>query len=156
MKNFNNPIATSQQDAIQQWNPKETVEALQNISKNIRGYSLKMKETMKVLRESGAIPEFAEAIREGSFAVRDTVNDINETTKELKRKGIFVDTASAIENTFKSAEESIETVKEITIDSEMASPHASKVLHDGFDVVKKETNLVTGIVMKGIKHKVVA
>jgi len=156
MKNFNNPIATSQQDAIQQWNPKETVEALQNISKNIRGYSMKIKETMRVLRESGAIPEFAEAIRESSFAIRDTINDINETTKELKRKGIFVDTASAIENTYKSAEESIETVKEITIDSGLASPHASHAIHSGFDVVKKETNLVTGIVMKGIKHKVVA
>ena len=156
MKNFNNPIATSQKDAIQQWNPKETVESLQNISKNIRGYSMKIKETMRVLRESGAIPEFAEAIREGSFAIRDTVNDINETTKELKRKGIFVDTASAIENTYKSAEESIETVKEITIDSGLASPHASHAIHNGFDVVKKETNLVTGIVMKGIKHKVVA
>lgn len=156
MKNYNNTNAFSHEDAKPEWNPKQTVEALQNISKNIRGYSLKMKETMKALRESGAIPEFAEAIREGSFAVRDTVNDINETTKELKRKGIFVDTASAIESTYKSAEESIETVKEITIDSGMASPHTSKALHDGFDVVKKETNLVTGIVMKGIKHKVVA
>ena len=156
MKNYNNPIATSQEDAIPQWNPKETVETLQNISKNIRGYSMKIKETMQVLRESGAIPEFAEAIRASSFAIRDTVNDINETTKDLQRKGIFVDTASAIENTYKSAEESIETVKEIAIDSGLASPHASHAIHSGFDVVKKETNLVTGIVMKGIKHKVVA
>lgn len=156
MKNYNNTNATSYEDAKQEWDPKQTVETLQNISRNIRGYSLKMKETMKALRESGAIPELAEAIREGSFAVRDTANDINQTTKELKRKGIFVDTASAIESTFKSAEESIETVKAITMESKIASPHASKALHDGLDAVKKETNLVSGIVMKGIKHKVVA
>jgi len=156
MKDYNNPITTSQEVNVHQWTPKETVDTLQNISKNIRGYSIKMKETMRALRESGAIPEFAEAIREGSFAIRDTVSDINETTKDLKRKGIFVDTASAIENTYKSAEESIATVKEITIESGIASPNTSKAMHKGYDVVKKETGLVTGIVVKGIKQKVVA
>ena len=156
MKDYNNTKTTSQEVVTNQWNPKETVEALQNISKNIRGYSLKMKETMKSLRESGAIPEFAEAIREGSFALRETVGDISETTKELQRKGIFVDTASAIEDTYKSAEQSIANVKQIAIDSGIASPHTSKAIHDGFDLVKKETSLVTGTVMKGIKHKVVA
>jgi len=156
MKNFTNPNTTSQEVATNTWNPKETVETLQNISKNIRGYSLKMKETMKCLRESGAIPEFAEAIREGSFALRDTVSDINETTKELKRKGIFVDTANAIEDTYKSAEESIANVKQIAIDSGIASPHASKAIHDGLDLVRKETKLVSGSVLKGFKHKVVA
>jgi len=156
MKNFTNPNTTSQEVATNTWNPKETVETLQNISKNIRGYSLKMKETMKCLRESGAIPEFAEAIREGSFALRDTVSDINETTKELKRKGTFVDTANAIEDTYKSAEESIANVKQIAIDSGIASPHASKAIHDGLDLVRKETKLVSGSVLKGFKHKVVA
>lgn len=156
MKNFTNPNTTSQEVATNTWNPKETVETLQNISKNIRGYSLKMKETMKCLRESGAIPEFAEAIREGSFALRDTVTDINETTKELKRKGIFVDTASAIEDTYKTAEESIANVKQIGIDSGIASPHASRAIHDGLDLVRKETKLVSGSVLKGFKHNVVA
>jgi len=156
MNNYTNPNSTSQEVATNTWNPKETVETLQNISKNIRGYSLKMKETMKCLRESGAIPEFAEAIREGSFALRDTVRDINETTKELKRKGIFVDTASAIEETYKSAEESIANVKQMAIDSGIASPHASKAIHDGIELVRKETKLISGSVMKGFKHKVVA
>ena len=156
MKDYNNPNSTSPRVDVNQWSPKETVEALQNISKNIRVYSMKMRETMKVLRESGAIPEFAEAIREGSFAVRDTVRDINETTKEIQRKGIIVDTARSIENTYNSAEESLETVKQITIDSGIASPHASKAIHDSFDLVKKETNIVSGIVSNRIKHRVVA
>jgi len=156
MKDYNNTKTTSQEVVTNQWTPKEAVETLQNISKNIRGYSWKMKETMKSLRESGAIPEFAEAIRDGSFALRETVGDINETTKELKRKGIFVDTASAIEDTYKSAEQSIANVKQIAIDSGIASPQTSKAIHDGLELVKKETNLVTGTVMKGIKHKVVA
>ncbi len=42
---------------------KQTVETIQHISKNIREYSLRMRETMSTLRESGAIPEMAEAIR---------------------------------------------------------------------------------------------
>lgn len=154
MKDYHSNQNASSQDArVQQWTPKETVEAIQNISKNIREYSFRMRETMKTLRESGAIPEMADAVREASFAVRDTVNDINETTKELKRKGVVVDTANAVENTLKSAEESVATVKEITTDAAKASPHTTKAIHDGLEIVKKETSQMTGKVLKGIKHR---
>jgi hypothetical protein len=132
---------------------KETVGTIQNISKNIRDYSLRMRETMKTLRESGAIPEMAEAIREGSFAVRDTVKDINAATQELKKNGIVVDTATAVENTLKSAEKSITIAKEITIEAGKASPHATKTVQDGIDMVKKETSQVTEKVVKGVKNK---
>ncbi len=108
---------------------------------------------MKTLRESGAIPEMAEAIREGSFAVRDTVKDINEATQELKKNGVLVDTASAVENTLKSAEESITTVKEITTGVGKASPHTTKTVQDGIDMVKNETSKVTEKVVKGIKNQ---
>jgi prophage DNA circulation protein len=155
MKDYNNNQNSSSQEAIvHQWTAKETVEAIQNVSKNIREYSFRMRETMKTLRESGAIPEMADAIHEASIAVRDTVNDINETTKELKRKGVVVDTANVIENTLKSAKESVATVKEITTDAGKASPQTTKAIHHGLDIVKKETSQVTGKVMKGLKNKV--
>ena len=155
MKDYtSNQNQSSQEDSIKQWTAKETVEAIQNVSKNIREYSFKMRETMKTLRESGAIPEMADAIREASFAVRDTVNDINETTKELKRNGVVVDTASAIENTLKFAEASATTVKEIATDAGKASPHTTKAIHKGIDIVKKETTHMTGKVIKDIKNKV--
>lgn len=155
MKDYtSNQNQSSQEDLVHKWTANETVEAIQNVSKNIREYSFKMRETMKTLRESGAIPEMADAIREASFAVRDTVNDINETTKELKRKGAVVDTASAIENTLKLAEESAVTVKEIATDAGNVSPHTTKAIHDGVDIVKKKTSHATGKVIKDLKNKV--
>jgi len=155
MKEYNNhQNGSSQGDLVHKWTATETVEAIQNVSKNIREYSFKMRETMKTLRESGAIPEMADAIREASFAVRDTVNDINETTKELKRKGAIVDTAGAIENTLKIAEESASTVKDIATDAGRVSPHTTKAIHKGVDLVKKETSHMTGMVIKDLKTKV--
>jgi len=151
MKDYNR---NQNQNDVHQWTPKETVDAIQNVSKNIREYSFRMRETMKTLRESGAIPEMADAIKGATFAVRDTVNDINETTKDLKQKNVFVETAGAIEHTLTTVEDSVATVKELTTGAVKASPHASKVIHDGLDLVKKETPRVTGKVMKGFKTKV--
>ena len=155
MKDYNiSQNQSPQGELVHRWTANETVEAIQNVSKNIREYSFKMRETMKTLRESGAIPGMADAIREASFAVRDTVNDINETTKELKRKGVVVDTANAIENTLKLAEESATTVKDIATDAGKATPETTKVIHNGIVFVKKKTSHATGKAIKNIKHKV--
>ena len=157
MKENNNfPNSYRGENSIYQFNAKDTVETMQNISKNIRDYSFMMRATMKTLRESGAIPEMAEAIRQGSFAVRDTVKEINETTQDLKNKGIVVDTTDAVENAMKSVEESVTTVKEITSDAGKASPNTTRVIQSGASTVKKQTNQVTGKVMETLKNKVVA
>jgi len=155
MKDYNNNSNPSWKEVRgHTLNAKETVGTIQHISKNIRDYSLRMRETMNTLRESGAIPELAEAIREASFAVRDTAKDITEATRELKKNCIIVDTASAVENTLTSSEESVKTVKEITTDAGKASPHTTKAVQDGIDRVKKETSQVTEKVVKGLKNKV--
>lgn len=154
MKDYNGNQNPFSEEKLQQWTPKETVEAIQNVSKKIGEYSSKMRETMKALRESNVIPEMAEAIRDASFAVRDTVNDINETTKELKKRGIFVDTASAIETTWKSTEDSIATVKQMSSDAAKASPHTAKALHTGLDIIKKEPVQNSEKVFKELKTKV--
>jgi len=91
---------------------------------------------------------------EASYAVRDTAKDINEATRELKKNGVIVDTASAVENTLKSAEESVKTVKEITSDAGKVSPNTTKAVHDGFQMVRKETSHATEKVMKEVKNKV--
>ena len=154
MKNTNISNPSSKEVMGQSLTAKQTVGSIQNISKNIREYSLRMRETMGTLRESGAIPEMAEAIREASFAVRDTAKDINEATQELKKNGVVIDTASAVENTLKSAEESVKTVKEITTDAGYASPNATKAVQEGFDRVKKETSQVSEKVLREVKTKV--
>ena len=153
MKDYNkNTNPSLKQISAQQLTAKNTVEAIQNISKNIREYSFGMRDTMRTLRESGAIPEIAQAIREASLAVRDTAKDLNETTQDLKKDGVIVDTANAVENILKSTRESISTVKEITVDAEKVSPQTTKAVQEGIDRVKKETSQVTEKMMSGVKH----
>ena len=149
MKDYNNSNPSLEILRGHQLTAKETVGTIQNISKNIREYSLRMRETMKTLRESGAIPEMAEAIRDGSFAVRDTVKDINAATLELKKNRTITDTATAVENTLKSAEQSITTIKEISTDAVTASPKATKAFQEGVARVKDETSQVTKKVVEG-------
>jgi len=155
MKNYNNnPNLSSEEVRLQQLNANQTVENIQNISRNIREYSLQMRQTMQTLRESGAIPEVALAIRDGSFAARDIAKNISETTQDFKRNGIVHETASAVENTLKSAEESMITVKDLATVAGKTSPNTIQAVKDGVDTVRKETNHVTTKMMKGIKNKV--
>ena len=155
MKNYNNnPNLSSEEVRLQQFNANQTVENIQNISRNIREYSLQMRQTMQTLRESGAIPEVALAIRDGSFAARDIAKNISETTQDFKRNGIVHETASAVENTLKSAEESMITVKDLATVAGKTSPNTIQAVKDGVDTVRKETNHVTTKMMKGIKNKV--
>jgi len=154
MKNYNNnPNLSSEEVRIQQLNANQTVENIQNISRNIREYSLQMRQTMQTLRESGAIPEVALAIRDGSFAARDIAKNISETTQDFKRNGIVHETASAVENTLKSAEESMITVKDLATVAGKTSPNTIQAVKDGVDTVRKETSHVTTKMMNGIKNK---
>ena len=155
MKNYNNnPNLSSEEVRIQQLNANQTVESIQNISRNIREYSLQMRQTMQALRESGAIPEVALAIRDGSFVARDIAKNISETAQDFKRNGIVHETASAVENTLKSAEESMTTVKDLATVAEKTSPNTIQAVKDGVDTVRKETSHVTTKMMNGIKNKV--
>ena len=147
MKNKNHvPNLSSKEVSVHQLNANQTVETIQNISKNVREYALQMRQTMKALRESGAIPEVALAIRDGSFAARDIAKDISQTTKDLKRNGVIHETASAMEHTLKSAEESVMTVKDLATAAGKASPHTIQVVMDGVDTVKKEVGHVSELV----------
>lgn len=155
MKNYNNnPHLSSEEVRIQQLNANQTVESIQNISRNIREYSLQMRQTMQALRESGAIPEVALAIRDGSFVARDIAKNISETAQDFKRNGIVHETANAVENTLKSAEESMITVKDLATVAGKTSPNTIQAVKDDVDTVRKETSHVTTKMMNGIKNKV--
>ncbi len=149
MKTYDNSNPSLELVRGQQFTVKETVGTIQNISKNIRDYSLQMRDTVKTLRESGAIPEMVEAIRDGSFAVRDTVKDINAATLELKKNRTITETATAVENTLKTAEQSMSTIKEISSDAAKASPQATKAFQEGIDRVKNQTSQATRKMVEG-------
>lgn len=155
MNDYNNNSNQSLQGVKDEmFSAQEAVGNIQNISKNIQDYSLLMRDTVRTIRESGVIPQIAEAIRVTTFAVRDTAKEINEATQELKKNGIVGDAASAVETTLKSAEESIKTVREITTDAENASPQTAKAIQNSIDIVRRETSQATEKMMNGVKNKV--
>jgi signal transduction histidine kinase len=51
---------------------QRTAETIKNIAKDIREASTKMNETVKTLRETGAIEEITQAVLEASITARDT------------------------------------------------------------------------------------
>ena len=62
-------------------NPEKTAESIKNIAKSIREASAKMRETVRTLRESGAIDEITQAVYEATVAARDTAKELNDAGK---------------------------------------------------------------------------
>lgn len=127
----------NQSPQVHRWTVDETVDAIQHVSKNIIEYSSLMRSTVKSLRQSGAILEMAEAIRQGSFALRDTVNEINLTTKEIQKNKTITETAIAIESTIQSVQDTSETLKEIASDAGKVLPNSKKVVEQGVVFLKE-------------------
>ena len=86
-------------------NTQKTIDSIKNIASNIREASNKARDTMRVLRQSGAINELTSAIQEAMLAARDTTREINETAKELRDRGVIRDTASTLDETTTAAYE---------------------------------------------------
>lgn len=98
--------------SIKDMTPEQTAEAIKNIAKRIREESTKMREAVKVIRQSGAIEELTEAVREATVAARDSAREINEVANDLKQRGVIRETLNAAEETGAAARETAQTVKD--------------------------------------------
>lgn len=98
--------------SLKEMTPEQTAEAIKNIAKRIREESTKMRETVKVIRQSGAIEELTEAVREATVAARDSAREINEVANDLKQRGVIRETISAAEETKDSARDTAQTMRE--------------------------------------------
>jgi signal transduction histidine kinase len=105
----NNSTATTN---IKEMTPEQTAEAIKNIAKRIREESAKMRETFKVIRQSGAIEELTDAVREAAMAARDSAREINDVASDLKQRGVIKETLSAAEETSVVAREAAQTMKD--------------------------------------------
>jgi len=85
--------------------------SIKDIARRIREESTRMKETVRTLRQSGAIVELTAAVREAAMAARDTSKEINATAKTLEEKGLIRDIAVAVDETSQMAKDTAETVK---------------------------------------------
>jgi len=115
---------------------ERTAETIKNIAKNIRDASTKMKETVRTLRESGAIDELTQAIFEASVAARDTAKEINDAARDLKERGVIKDTAAAVEETTLAARETAEIIKDTARQTAEAAPQTSETVKEAASKVK--------------------
>ena len=111
-----------------QMNAEDTVKRIQQIAKKIREYSAITRETTKTLRESGVIPEFADAINEIASVVRDTAKEIHQTATELKESGVTGNIARSIKETGMAAQDTMQTVTDIANQVKEAAPRTSKAV----------------------------
>jgi hypothetical protein len=71
-----------------------------------------MKETVKIIRQSGAIEELTEAVREATLAARDSAQEINGVATDLKKRGVIRDTINAGEEIKTTAQQTAQTVRD--------------------------------------------
>ncbi len=103
--------------------PEEMAEGVKNVARNITEYSIKVREIVKAMRQTGAMVQLTEAFREAVITSRDTAKAINDTATELQRSGVIRETASAIMETAESAHMTYETVKSSAMpESQRKSP----------------------------------
>ncbi len=105
-------FSTTNNNNIMEMTPEQTADAIKNVAKRIREESAKMREAVKVIRQSGAIEELTEAVREAAMAARDSAREINEVATDLKQRGVIKETISAAEETGVIAREAAQTMKE--------------------------------------------
>ena len=104
--------ATARITSLKDMTPEQTADAIKNIARNIRESSYKMREAIKAIRQSGAIDELTEAVREATIAARDTAVEISETAKDMRERGVIRETIIAAEEVNVAARETAQTVRE--------------------------------------------
>ena len=103
--------------AITQMNTGKIAESIKNIAKEIHDRSFKMRKTVRILHQSGAISELTQAVYEASVAARDTAREIRDTAKDLKRDDMISGTAKAIRETSRAVRVTANTVKDMATDT---------------------------------------
>ena len=104
--------ATARITSLKDMTPEQTADAIKNIARNIRESSYKMREAIKAIRQSGAIDELTEAVREATIAARDTAVEISDTAKDMRERGVIRETIIAAEEVNVAARETAQTVRE--------------------------------------------
>jgi hypothetical protein len=112
--------------SFREMTPEQTAEAIRNIARRIREESAKMKDTVKIIRQSGAIEELTEAVREATLAARDSAKEINGVASELKQRGVIRDTINAGEEITATAKETAQTVRDTIKRNQTAESPPSK------------------------------
>ncbi|HYT02904.1 MAG TPA: hypothetical protein VEL70_08325 [Candidatus Acidoferrum sp.] len=107
-----------------QLNPGNIAQSIKTLAKGIHEGSYKMRKTVRVLHQSGAINELTQAVYEATVAARDTAREIRDTAMDLKEDGIISGTAGAIQETTVAARVTVHTVRDIATSTGKTFPKA--------------------------------
>lgn len=117
---------------------QKTIDSIKNVAKNIRDASARVRDTVRILRQSGAIDELTQAVHEASVAARDITREVNSATKELKENGVIVRTASAIEDTTNAARETVDVVRDVARQATESAPTTGETLKEAASKIKSK------------------
>jgi uncharacterized protein YjgD (DUF1641 family) len=131
--------STNTKASIREMTPEQTAETIKKIARNIRDASARMRETVKTLRQSGAIDELTQAVHEATIAARDTTREISDTAKDLKERGVIKDTASAVEETTIAARETAQVLKESARETAESAPVTADTVKEAASKIKSRT-----------------
>lgn len=104
-----------QQEKVVTGNSTSALEAAENIRKiaqNVRDSSIKFRDIVKSMRETGTLKEISEAARDAVVASRDAARDISESAKELRESGVMDETAKAVRETEQIARDTVRDMSE--------------------------------------------
>ena len=122
----------------QSYNAEQTAQTIKDIARRIREESAKMRETVRIIRQSGAIEELTEAVKEASIAARETSKEISDAAMELRERGVIRDTAVAVETTARIVKETGQSVSDISQQAKEAAPEISSGLSKGIEAAKEK------------------
>jgi hypothetical protein len=104
-------------EATTPMNTGNIAESIKNIAKGIHDGSFKMRKTVRILHQSGAISELTQAVYEATVAARDTAREIRDTARDLKKDDIIGGTARAIQETSMAVRVTANTVKDMATET---------------------------------------
>ena len=107
-----------------QLNPGNIAQSIKTLAKGIHEGSYKMRKTVRILHQSGAINELTQAVYEATVAARDTAREIRDTAMDLKEDGIIRGTSGAIQETTVAARVTVHTVRDIATSTGKTFPKA--------------------------------
>jgi hypothetical protein len=100
-----------------QMNTQKIADSIKNIAKEIHDGSFKMRKTVRILHQSGAISELTRAVYEASVAARDTAREIRDTANDLQRDDMIGGTAKAIRETSMEVRLTANTVRNMATET---------------------------------------
>jgi uncharacterized protein Yka (UPF0111/DUF47 family) len=114
---------------------------IKHIARRITEESVRIRETIRVVRESGAINELADAIREAVKAARDTSREVNTAAKDLRERGAIKDSLSALDDTIVSAKDTARVLSDMGEDAKQAAPMTAANISKGADLIKQSATI---------------